>query len=176
MFFVIVTVHEWGHYFFAKRAGILVREFAIGFGPKLHRHPYPEPSSSASAMPASPLVTARSTPRRARSSWRRPMCRTSSRISGLGAWRRPTCMRPARFRPSGWKNRFGSPLATAAVRSGRNQFPIAQPLRISVSVRVGVIASGSSLISMIDGLPLARALRNASANSSVFSTVSPWPP
>lgn len=35
MFFVIVTVHEWGHYYFAKRAGILVREFAIGFGPKL---------------------------------------------------------------------------------------------------------------------------------------------
>ncbi|GGF97061.1 RIP metalloprotease RseP [Paenibacillus aceti] len=35
MFFVIVAVHEWGHYFFAKRAGILVREFAIGFGPKL---------------------------------------------------------------------------------------------------------------------------------------------
>ncbi|GJM71426.1 hypothetical protein HMSSN036_36420 [Paenibacillus macerans] len=35
MFFIIVTVHEWGHYYFAKRAGILVREFAIGFGPKL---------------------------------------------------------------------------------------------------------------------------------------------
>ncbi|ANY75525.1 RIP metalloprotease RseP [Paenibacillus ihbetae] len=35
MFFVIVTVHEWGHYYFARRAGILVREFAIGFGPKL---------------------------------------------------------------------------------------------------------------------------------------------
>ena len=33
--FVIVTVHEWGHYYFARRAGILVREFAIGFGPKL---------------------------------------------------------------------------------------------------------------------------------------------
>ncbi|WP_245237615.1 site-2 protease family protein, partial [Paenibacillus ihuae] len=30
MFFVLVTVHEWGHYYFAKRAGILVREFAIG--------------------------------------------------------------------------------------------------------------------------------------------------
>src|SRR5690606_11202017 len=27
--------HEWGHFYFAKRAGILVREFAIGFGPKL---------------------------------------------------------------------------------------------------------------------------------------------
>lgn len=35
MFFLIVTVHEWGHFYFAKRAGILVREFAIGFGPKL---------------------------------------------------------------------------------------------------------------------------------------------
>lgn len=28
-------MHEWGHYYFARRAGILVREFAIGFGPKL---------------------------------------------------------------------------------------------------------------------------------------------
>ncbi|WP_195573229.1 RIP metalloprotease RseP [Paenibacillus sp. 1001270B_150601_E10] len=35
VFFVIVTIHEWGHMIFAKRAGILVREFAIGFGPKV---------------------------------------------------------------------------------------------------------------------------------------------
>ena len=35
LFFVLVSIHEWGHYYFAKRAGILVREFAIGFGPKL---------------------------------------------------------------------------------------------------------------------------------------------
>ncbi|WP_438432479.1 RIP metalloprotease RseP [Gorillibacterium sp. sgz500922] len=35
MFFVLVSLHEFGHMFFAKRAGILVREFAIGFGPKL---------------------------------------------------------------------------------------------------------------------------------------------
>lgn len=35
LFFVLVTVHEWGHFYFAKRAGILIREFAIGFGPKL---------------------------------------------------------------------------------------------------------------------------------------------
>jgi regulator of sigma E protease len=35
VFFVIVSIHEFGHYFFARRAGILVREFAIGFGPKL---------------------------------------------------------------------------------------------------------------------------------------------
>lgn len=35
MFFLLVGVHEWGHLYFAKRAGILVREFAIGFGPKV---------------------------------------------------------------------------------------------------------------------------------------------
>jgi regulator of sigma E protease len=35
MFFLLVGIHEWGHYYFAKRAGILVREFAIGFGPKV---------------------------------------------------------------------------------------------------------------------------------------------
>lgn len=35
MFFLLVSLHEWGHLYFAKRAGILVREFAIGFGPKL---------------------------------------------------------------------------------------------------------------------------------------------
>jgi len=35
MFFVLVSLHEWGHFYFAKKAGILIREFAIGFGPKL---------------------------------------------------------------------------------------------------------------------------------------------
>jgi regulator of sigma E protease len=35
MFFLLVSLHEWGHYYFARKAGILVREFAIGFGPKL---------------------------------------------------------------------------------------------------------------------------------------------
>jgi regulator of sigma E protease len=35
MFFVLVSLHEFGHMYLAKRAGILVREFAIGFGPKL---------------------------------------------------------------------------------------------------------------------------------------------
>ena len=29
----IILVHEWGHYIFAKRANILVREFAFGMGP-----------------------------------------------------------------------------------------------------------------------------------------------
>ncbi len=35
VFGVIVIVHEFGHFFFAKRSGILVREFAIGMGPKI---------------------------------------------------------------------------------------------------------------------------------------------
>ena len=35
---MIVVVHEFGHFYFAKKAGILVREFAIGMGPKLFAH------------------------------------------------------------------------------------------------------------------------------------------
>lgn len=35
VFGVIVSVHEYGHMFFAKRAGIMCPEFAIGMGPKI---------------------------------------------------------------------------------------------------------------------------------------------
>jgi regulator of sigma E protease len=35
VFGVLVLVHEFGHFFFAKKFGVRVREFAIGFGPKL---------------------------------------------------------------------------------------------------------------------------------------------
>ncbi|MCL5458698.1 RIP metalloprotease RseP [Loigolactobacillus coryniformis] len=35
IFGAIVIVHEFGHFYFAKRAGVLVREFSIGMGPKL---------------------------------------------------------------------------------------------------------------------------------------------
>lgn len=35
MFGLLVFVHELGHLIFAKRAGMLAREFAIGFGPKI---------------------------------------------------------------------------------------------------------------------------------------------
>ncbi|QGH34569.1 RIP metalloprotease RseP [Gracilibacillus salitolerans] len=35
MFGLLVFVHEFGHYYVAKRTGMLVREFAIGFGPKV---------------------------------------------------------------------------------------------------------------------------------------------
>ncbi|MDG3216712.1 M50 family metallopeptidase [Streptococcus suis] len=38
IFGVIVVVHEFGHFYFAKKADILVREFAIGMGPKIFAH------------------------------------------------------------------------------------------------------------------------------------------
>ena len=38
IFGIIVVVHEFGHFYFAKKSGILVREFAIGMGPKIFSH------------------------------------------------------------------------------------------------------------------------------------------
>ncbi|UOQ47841.1 RIP metalloprotease RseP [Gracilibacillus caseinilyticus] len=35
MFGLLVFVHEFGHFYVAKKTGMLVREFAIGFGPKV---------------------------------------------------------------------------------------------------------------------------------------------
>lgn len=35
IFSIIVVIHEFGHFYFARKAGILVREFALGMGPKL---------------------------------------------------------------------------------------------------------------------------------------------
>ena len=34
---IIVLIHEFGHYFFAKRAGIYVYEFSIGMGPRIFK-------------------------------------------------------------------------------------------------------------------------------------------
>lgn len=38
VFSILVIIHEFGHFYFAKKAGILVREFAIGMGPKVFSH------------------------------------------------------------------------------------------------------------------------------------------
>lgn len=38
VFSILVVIHEFGHFYFAKKAGILVREFAIGMGPKIFSH------------------------------------------------------------------------------------------------------------------------------------------
>lgn len=56
LLFVLVGIHEWGHYYFAKRAGILVREFAIGFGPKLFNYKKGETSFTFRILPLGGFV------------------------------------------------------------------------------------------------------------------------
>ncbi|MDK6805336.1 RIP metalloprotease RseP [Aerococcus sp. UMB7834] len=51
IFSVIVIFHEFGHFFFAKRAGILVREFAIGMGPKLYQYQGEETTYTLRLLP-----------------------------------------------------------------------------------------------------------------------------
>lgn len=51
IFSVIVVVHEFGHFLFAKRAGILVEEFAIGMGPVLFSKKFSETLFSIRALP-----------------------------------------------------------------------------------------------------------------------------
>lgn len=51
VFGIIVIVHEFGHFYFAKRAGILVREFAIGMGPKLFQTHRNETSYTIRVLP-----------------------------------------------------------------------------------------------------------------------------
>ncbi len=51
VFSVIVIFHEWGHFLFARRAGIKVEEFALGMGPKLFSKQYGETLYSVRAIP-----------------------------------------------------------------------------------------------------------------------------
>lgn len=53
---VIVTIHEIGHFIFAKRAGILCREFSIGMGPKLWRKKIGETTYSIRLFPIGGFV------------------------------------------------------------------------------------------------------------------------
>nr|WP_161877915.1 RIP metalloprotease RseP [Alkalibacterium sp. MB6] len=51
VFGIIVIIHEFGHFYFAKRAGILVREFSVGFGPKLFHHRKGETTYTVRLLP-----------------------------------------------------------------------------------------------------------------------------
>ncbi|KRN00121.1 RIP metalloprotease RseP [Loigolactobacillus rennini] len=51
IFGAIVIVHEFGHFYFAKRAGVLVREFSIGMGPKLLAKRYHETTYTLRLLP-----------------------------------------------------------------------------------------------------------------------------
>lgn len=53
---IIVTIHEIGHFIFAKRAGILCREFSIGMGPKLWRKKIGETTYSLRLFPIGGFV------------------------------------------------------------------------------------------------------------------------
>ena len=51
VFMVLVTIHEFGHFIVAKKAGVLVPRFAIGFGPALFRFKKGETEYSVRLFP-----------------------------------------------------------------------------------------------------------------------------
>jgi regulator of sigma E protease len=51
MLLVVVAIHELGHFVVAKRAGIMVQEFSIGFGPRLFSRMRGETRYSLRALP-----------------------------------------------------------------------------------------------------------------------------
>ncbi|HHX59619.1 MAG TPA: RIP metalloprotease RseP [Epulopiscium sp.] len=51
VFTVIVTAHEFGHFIMAKRSGVLVKEFAIGMGPKIISKQWGETAYSLRILP-----------------------------------------------------------------------------------------------------------------------------
>ncbi len=56
-FVVMLFVHELGHFVFAKRAGILVREFSIGMGPKIFSFKKGETKYSLRILPIGAYVS-----------------------------------------------------------------------------------------------------------------------
>lgn len=49
--FILVTIHEYGHYWVARRCGVKVLRFSIGFGPILFRKQIGETEFAFSALP-----------------------------------------------------------------------------------------------------------------------------
>lgn len=56
VFSIIVTIHEFGHYYVAKKSGVLVREFALGMGPKLFAFKRGETTFTIRALPLGGFV------------------------------------------------------------------------------------------------------------------------
>ena len=56
VFSILVVFHEYGHYYFAKKSGILVREFAIGFGPKIFSYRKNETTYTVRILPVGGYV------------------------------------------------------------------------------------------------------------------------
>ena len=56
IFFVVVTIHEFGHFIVAKRSGILCQEFAIGMGPKIFHKKIGETNFTIRLLPVGGYV------------------------------------------------------------------------------------------------------------------------
>lgn len=56
VFFIVVTVHELGHFLVAKRSGILCQEFSIGFGPKIFHKKIGETNFTIRLLPVGGYV------------------------------------------------------------------------------------------------------------------------
>lgn len=56
VFSIIVTIHEFGHYYVAKKSGVLVREFALGMGPKIVAFKRGETTFTIRALPLGGFV------------------------------------------------------------------------------------------------------------------------
>jgi RIP metalloprotease RseP len=54
--FVLILVHEWGHFIVAKKTGMRVDEFGIGFPPKLISHKRGETEYSFNLLPIGGFV------------------------------------------------------------------------------------------------------------------------
>lgn len=54
---LIIIIHEGGHFFFAKRAGILCHEFSIGMGPVLYKKKFKETTFCIRAIPIGGFVS-----------------------------------------------------------------------------------------------------------------------
>lgn len=54
---LIITVHEAGHFFFAKKAGILCHEFSIGMGPAIYKKQFKETRFTIRAIPIGGYVS-----------------------------------------------------------------------------------------------------------------------
>ncbi len=54
---IIIIVHEGGHFFFAKKAGILCHEFSIGMGPAIYKKQFGETTFCIRAIPIGGYVS-----------------------------------------------------------------------------------------------------------------------
>lgn len=54
---IIIIIHEGGHFFFARRAGILCHEFSIGMGPAIYKKKFKETTFCIRAIPIGGYVS-----------------------------------------------------------------------------------------------------------------------